>query len=166
MDSDLRTLKKGFTLVELLISLLLMTLLLGAVFRQFYFQYNGYENLYGDITSMEKIRFLSIQLEKQICNTPKIYVVDGIVYVKDLETPEYYNYYTLANKMLYKIKTDSDLKDIGLGSRAQMANKIDVFFMTYIDSKNIQLTIEASKGSRKVKLQKNISICGQVIVIN
>ena len=65
MDSNIRALNKGFTLVELMISLFLMTLILGAVFHHFYFQYSSYENLYGDIISMEKLRFLSIQLEKQ-----------------------------------------------------------------------------------------------------
>ncbi|WP_303861089.1 PilW family protein [Alkalibaculum bacchi] len=166
MDSNIRTLNKGFTLIELIISLFLMTLILGAVFHHFYFQYSSYENLYGDITSMEKLRFLSIQLEKQICNTPRIYVVEGTVYLRDIETPEYYNYYTLTNKILYKTKTHSDLKDIGLGSKSQIANKIENFFITYIDSKTIQLTIEVSEGKKKARLQKDISVLGQVTVIN
>lgn len=166
MDSNIHTLNKGFTLIELIVSLLLMTLILGTVFHYFYFQYNTYENLYSDIASMEKLRFLSIQLEKQICNTPRIYVVGVTVYLKDIETPEYYNYYTLANKILYKTKTNSDLKDIGLGSKSQIANKIDTFFMTYIDSKTIQLTIEVSEGKRKAKLQKDILVSGQITVIH
>ena len=166
MDSNIPTLNKGFTLIELIISLFLMTLILGLVFHYFFFQYNSYENLYGDITSAEKLRFLSIQLEKQICNTPRIYIVGDTVYLKDIETPEYYNYYTLTNKILYKTKTHSDLKDIGLGSKSQIANKMDTFFMTYLNNKTIRLTIEASEGKRKATFQKDISVPGQVIVIN
>ena len=67
---------------------------------------------------------------------------------------------------MYKTKTHSDLKEIGLGSKSQIANKIETFFITYIDSKTIQLTIEVSEGKKKAKLQKDISVSGQVTVIN
>lgn len=166
MDSNIRALNKGFTLVELMISLFLMTLVIGTLFQHFYFQYNSYENLYKDIATMEKLRFLSIQLEKQISNTPRIYVVNGTVYLRDVETPEYYNYYTLTNKILYKTKTYSNLKDIGLGSKSQMANKVDSFFMTYMGSNIIELTIEVSEDKKKTRFQKDISVAGQIIVIH
>ena len=159
-------LNKGFTLIELIISFSLILIIISGLFSYFFFQYGTYERLYRELSSLEKLRFFTTHLEKQIGETSMIYMVNDRIYLKDLESPEYYNYYNLTGNMLYKIKTDCHLKDIGQGGKSQMVNQVDTFSLSYTENKTIRVIMVILIEGKMVRSQKDIVINGQVTVVN
>jgi len=166
MHADLHTLKKGFTIIELSISMALITLILAALLFTFKFQYDTYDKLYHVTSSSDNLRYLSIVLETQIRTTPILYSIDGCIYLKDLESPEYFNTYTLNDRMVYKIKTDADLVSIGSGSTSQMTWNVDCFYLTLIDQNRMNIAISTTYEGKTIVVDKDVKIMGKVIVID
>lgn len=165
MYTDLYTMNKGFTLIELIISIALTTIILSMLVSFFKFQYDAYYNFYDSTSNSDNLRFLSTVLETQIRATPIIYNVNDCIYLKDIESPEYFNTYSLSNQIVYKTKTDSNLDSIGLGSNSQMAWNIDSFTITLTDQGNINMKISSKYKGKIVALNKEVKVMGKVITI-
>lgn len=165
MHTNPHTLKKGFTLIELIISMSLILMILTMVLFTFKFQNDTYNKLYESTYNRENLRFLSIILETQVRATPKMYILNDQIYLKDLESPQYYNYYTLNNRMVMKTKTDKYLDSIGLGSTSQIAGDIDEFSLNYTDQGNLRLYLSTTYQDKKYVVEKEIKFMGKVIMI-
>ncbi|MPW25126.1 prepilin-type N-terminal cleavage/methylation domain-containing protein [Alkalibaculum sp. M08DMB] len=165
MYSDLHKLRKGFTLVELIISLALLIIVLTTLLFTFKFQYDTYDKLYTDTYNAENLRYLSITLERQIRATPIIFIVNDRIYLKDLESPEYFNYYSLNNSILFKTKTDKALNSIGQGSTSQIAADID-FFALYYTEGNIIICLETNYNKKNYEIVKVVRLMNKTVTIN
>lgn len=165
MYKDLYTLRKGFTLIEVLISMAFIVIILSLLLSTFQFQYDTYENLYDATSGVDNLRFLSSTIETQIRATPTIYVLNNCVYLKDLETPEYLNYYTLSNGMVFKTKVDKYLDSIGLGSTSQISEKLDAFILTCTDNGKVKLVLTSTVSGKTYQVVKEVAFLGKVIVI-
>lgn len=161
MDSYLHT-RRGFTIIELILSLAIMVVLLTVSLYTFNLFFNTYDYLHLFTNSAENLRFFSTILERQINQCPAIYIVNNRIYLKDLETPEYYNYYTLKNGIIVKTKTNSQLLPIGLGETSQIAGDIEDFTLTYGEQ---GFYLYLSTEDKKYELSKEIRFFGKVVRI-
>ncbi|MFZ7120641.1 MAG: PilW family protein [Eubacteriaceae bacterium] len=160
------SIKNAFTLVEIVVSLALILIILTSMITFFNFQMNSYNTLYNSTIAIDNLRFFSVILEKQILNSEKIFVVNNKYYFKDLESPNYYNYYTHSKNIIYKNKTDQYLNSIGYGSTSQILSDINEFKIEIVDGKFILFELEASSSEKDYKLSKEIKYHGQIIIIN
>lgn len=155
---------KSYTLIEVIISILLVLLIFSALLFSLQFVHNTYHNIFSTSSTQDNLRHLSIVLERQILSSETLYIVNNVYYIKDLETSQYYNYYYCDKGILYKVKTNNELVSIGYGSVSQMADNIKGYSINYSNGW-IQLTLESNNGEEYVTT-KEIPYGGKVIVIN
>jgi hypothetical protein len=89
-------------------------------------------------------RSIHLQFQKQILQSEKIIMREesSRVYLQDMETPSYYNYYsfTSATGILYRNKVyATTLGTIGSGAKNQYADNLTSFSLSLIDEKKIRL---------------------------
>ena len=117
----------GFTLVELLVTLMMLTAVCGvcglalSVFVR---------SLPAAKPTAEDQAFQSIHLylKNQLGASSTVIIKNGAVYLKDPETPDYYNYYTRsAGDLLMRHKVDAHLQGIGSGETSQFAARVRDF---------------------------------------
>ena len=120
----------GFTLVELLVTLMMLTAVCGvcglalSVFVR---------SLPAARPTAEDQAFQSIHLylKNQLGASSTVIIKNGAVYLKDPETPGYYNYYTRsAGDLLMRHKVDAHLQGIGSGETSQFAARVRDFALT------------------------------------
>ena len=120
----------GFTLVELLVTLMMLTAVCGvcglalSVFVR---------SLPAAKPTAEDQAFQSIHLylKNQLGASSTVIIKNGAVYLKDPETPGYYNYYTRsAGDLLMRHKVDAHLQGIGSGETSQFAARVRDFALT------------------------------------
>ncbi len=120
----------GFTLVELLVTLMMLATVFGicglalSVFVR---------SLPAVKPTAEDQAFQSIHLylDNQLGASPAVIIKNGTVYLKDPETPGYYNYYARsAGDLLMRHKVDARLQGIGGGETSQFAARVRDFALT------------------------------------
>lgn len=133
--------KDGFSLIEVLTSLMVMSLLLGLLLSGLI-----YMNIINEKTATnQKLfyseRYIGLYFQKQILKSEKIYLKNGRVYLQDLESPDlYYNYYRYNNGYLRRYKVYKDgLSLIGEGQSSQFIDNIQYFAMTLGTNNEIHL---------------------------
>ncbi|KNZ41430.1 prepilin-type N-terminal cleavage/methylation domain-containing protein [Acetobacterium bakii] len=118
----------GFSLIEMItvltvIALVFMMLLFGLFFSN---TINTKARINQEIFNEE--RFLNLYFQKQILESRRIIVKSDRLYLQDLETPNYYNYYIMSNGMIKRYKVyETNLSTIGTGASSQLADNIKNF---------------------------------------
>lgn len=74
-----------------------------------------------------QFRRTSVYIQKDLDKSDVVYFVDGKVYLRDMETPSYLNYFRLEGTNLYRFKTRNDGTDFALGQKSQMAVTVTDF---------------------------------------
>lgn len=152
--------QRGITLVELLIVLALLGIILGVVGSMFITGIRSFNTADDQVESYSSGRMAFLNLERQIKRSEEILIKDGTVYIQDMDTLNYYNYYTLNNhtKMIMKHKVDkANLNSIGEGSTSQFAANISDFELIINDSM-VYLKIITDKEGKKIELSSNIRV--------
>ena len=111
----------GYTLVELIISLAMIALIVVLCLNVAAFSALASKNMKTEINQDLTRRRIVTHFQKQIEMSDTIRIHNGIIYLQDMESNGYYNYYTLNNGTLMRHKTNPDLTSIGLGSTSQFA---------------------------------------------
>ncbi|NTW72386.1 MAG: hypothetical protein HGA49_09110 [Eubacteriaceae bacterium] len=158
--------KKGFTLIESVISVFLTVIAMTILIQVMQGQLFSFEQINRDMDGMNGIRYPMTILEKQIANSDNIYFMNGVMYLKDLESPSFYNYYSLGTGMLYKNKTDAKLATIGLGSLSQFASNITGFKAFLIDNRTIQISLSSQIDGKAYSAVKEIRAKSKIYVID
>lgn len=156
---------KGYTLVEMLVSIFLILLIFTVMFSIFQISEDTYQSLFNRTAAEDNLRFLCINLETQIMHSDIIYIANDTVYFRDMETPVYFNYYYCYNNTLYKVKTTEKLNPIGSGSTSQYARGIIKYDITYVDGAYIQVNIESRIMGDVYSINREIPYGGKMITI-
>ena len=117
----------GYTLVELIISLAVIGIIAVLCLNVAAFSAMASKNMKTDINQDLTRRRIVSHLQKQIEMSDSIRIHNGAVYLRDMESRGYYNYYSLNNDVLMRHKTKSDLSSIGPGSTSQLADGLTRF---------------------------------------
>jgi len=116
---------RGFSLIEVItalavIALVFMMLLSGLFFAN---AINKKDRIKQEIFYEE--RFLNLYFQKQILESERIILKSGRLYLQDLETHSYYNYYGMTNGIIKRHKVyAANLTTIGSGESSQLADNI------------------------------------------
>lgn len=148
--------QNGFTLLETIICIFLTLVVLTSTMQLVSAQALSIDTLKNSITGENSVRYPLTVLEKQIKSSDIIYVASGIVYIRDMETKDYFNTYSLGGKMLYKNKHSGNLNSIGLGARSQFASDIISFSMEPVGEDGILVKIESELHGRTYYREKLI----------
>ena len=117
----------GYTLIELIISLAMIALIAVLCLNTAAFSALIAKNTQRDINQDLTQRRIVTHLQKQIEMSDTIRIHGTTVYLQDMESKGYYNYYTLKNGMLMRHKTNPDLSSIGFGNSSQLADGLTMF---------------------------------------
>ena len=117
----------GYTLVELIISLAMVAMIAVLCLNVAAFSSMTTKTMRTDISQSLTQKRIIIHLQKQIEMSDSIRIHNGAVYLRDMESRGYYNYYSLNNDVLMRHKTKSDLSSIGPGSTSQLADGLTRF---------------------------------------
>lgn len=157
--------KRGFTLVELVVGLLLLSLawtvtvgILGNIFR-------STETLTSQMEVESNIRHLVLILEKQIKHSDRIVFAQDKVYLRDLESPTYLNYYSLEGTNLYKNKVYDTLKSIGLGGKSQTTANLTAFQLVPSGDGQVTLSVKGTWMGQVFGISKTIHVTCPVYYI-
>ncbi|MBU4539783.1 MAG: prepilin-type N-terminal cleavage/methylation domain-containing protein [Firmicutes bacterium] len=124
--------EKGFSLIELLTSLMVVTLLLGLLLSSMIYLNTINKKAETNQKLCYNQRYIELYFQKQILRSEKIVLKNNRVYLQDIESPDsYYNYYQYSNGFLrrYKVYKNS-LTSIGSGGNSQFLDGISSFSMT------------------------------------
>ncbi|HHT51119.1 MAG TPA: prepilin-type N-terminal cleavage/methylation domain-containing protein [Eubacteriaceae bacterium] len=150
----------GVTLVELIIVLALIGIVLTVAGSMFVVGISSFNTADEQVESYSSGRMAFLNIERQIKRSEEIYIKDNVVYIQDIESPLYYNYYTLEGSQIKKFKVDKDsLEHLPSGYKSQFAENILDFQLKKVDSEDIlQLRIEAVKEGKKIELSSHIRV--------
>lgn len=157
---------RGFTLIESVISVFLTVIAMTILIQMMHGQFFSFEQINRDMDGSSGIRYPMTILEKQIANSDHIYFMNGVMYLKDLESSSFYNYYSLGTGMLYKNKTDSKLSSIGLGSLSQFASNITEFKACLLDNHTIQISLSCQIDGKVYSSEKAVRAKSKIYVLD
>ncbi|WP_414733508.1 prepilin-type N-terminal cleavage/methylation domain-containing protein [Acetobacterium carbinolicum] len=122
----------GFSLIELLTSLMVMSLLLGLLLSGLIYANTINKKAETNQKLFYTQRYIELYFQKQILRSEKIVFKNNRVYLQDLESPEsYYNYYRYSSGFLRRYKVyKNGLTSIGSGGNSQFIDGISSFSMT------------------------------------
>src|SRR5690554_298649 len=100
--------EKGVTLIELIIVIALIGLIGSVVGSLFLTGIRSFNTADEQVESYSSGRLAYLNLERQIKRSEEIFIKDDKVYIQDLETPEYYNYYIIAGTQIKKYKVNKN----------------------------------------------------------
>ncbi len=153
--------EKGVTLIELIIVIALIGLIGIVVGSMFFTGIRSFNTADEQVASYSSGRLAYLNLERQMKRSEEIFIKDDKVYIQDLETPQYYNYYILVGSQIKKYKVNKgDLEHIESGYASQFAENIKEFELVKAeDSENIfKLRIIAEKEGKKLELNSHIRV--------
>lgn len=148
--------EKGYTLVELIVTLAMVSMILLLLLSTFQFLMGVNEKIKYTEGSGRNVRDLHLFFQKQILKSEKIYEKKGVVYLQDMESEkyQYYNYYYLdkTSEILNRYKVNEiHLSSIGLGGKSQIADRIESFNMS-AEGNNILITIKIKDQKKELKI--------------
>lgn len=167
--------EKGFTLIELIIGIALMGIIFPVVGSMFFTGIRSYRTSEDQLESYYNARWAFMYIERQIKGSQQIYIKNDtknnftIVYLQDMETPQYYNYYFLNKntRILMRHKVNQELKSIGLGSTSQLAVNIENFELALNnDHSLLRLHIISEVNGKELDLESNIRVGGKIVNLN
>ncbi|WKY47114.1 prepilin-type N-terminal cleavage/methylation domain-containing protein [Eubacteriaceae bacterium ES3] len=135
MGVSVKSNQKGMTLIEVITALMVLGLVFSAILPGLYLV-----NRLEDADSSERQdsyieRMMSVYFKKQVYQSEVIYDKGGILYLQDLETPDYYNRYSLSGSTIMRYKyrktTDNNLVSIGLGGTSQFERGFQSFSIKF-----------------------------------
>ncbi len=123
---------QGHTLIELIVTLGIMAMVLTLCFGTIGFFNTMISKIDTTHPSESDLRFLHVFLQKQIESSDTLYLSGGELYVRDMETPTYFNHYKInsTSGLLYRYKSkeiNGVLKDIGAGEKSQLTSSLSAF---------------------------------------
>jgi type II secretory pathway pseudopilin PulG len=131
MGCDMKLSQKGSTLIEVILSLLLIGLVFSAVLPGFYLTYHLENTSFVNRRTAAVERMMTLYFKKQIYETDVIYRRGSLIYLRDLETANYYDRYNLGSQMVmrykYVLTSDGNLVSIGSGSTSQFETGFQTF---------------------------------------
>lgn len=130
---------KGYTLIELIVSLSVTSLLLLLLLSTLQFSNRVSESIKQSDGVGREVRNIHLFFQKQILKSEKIYIKDDRVYLQDTDhsNSSFYNYYDLNKEsgVLYRYKVyEQNLSSIGLGGTSQIGDQIEKFSMVVVDN--------------------------------
>lgn len=131
----------GFSLIEVLTSLMVISLVLGLLLSGLIFVNTINKKTQINQKLYYSERYLNLYFQKQVLKSEIIYSGNNRIYLQDMESPElYYNYYQYSNGFLRRYKVYKDgLNPIGIGGNSQFADNIQSFSLTLGPNKEILL---------------------------
>ncbi len=155
------TRKGGFTIIEVIVTLMVMGLVFLIILPGFYTNHIISEK--GLINRQHGAiqRQFNLFFRKQIYQSDCIYVQEGRVYLRDLETPDYYNTYTFKGGLLmrYKFKKKYEnnefkrLVSIGLGSTSQFEKGLTAFSLDLLDQDHLLVSYQLEGDENTYEIQ-------------
>lgn len=132
---------QGFSLIEVLTSLMVISLVLGLLLSGLIFVNTIKEKTQINQKLFYSERYLNLYFQKQILKSETIYFANNRIYLQDMENPDlYYNYYQYNNGFLRRYKVyKNGLNPIGSGGNSQFADNIKSFSLTLGANKEILL---------------------------
>lgn len=161
----LRKAEKGFTLVEMLIVIALIGIIASIIASMFFTGIRSYQSSEDQLESYYSARWVFMYIERQIKSSEKVYTKGDTIYLQDMETPEYYNYYYLRGTGImerHKVSSDT-LNGIGRGETSQFAGNIRNFELTKRSDRLLHLYITSEVNSKELNLESNIGIDVDII---
>lgn len=122
----------GFSLIEVLTSLMVISLVLGLLLSGLVYANTLNKKTATNQKLFYSERYIELYFQKQVLKSEKIYFKNSRVYLQDLESPDlYYNYYLYSNGYLKRYKVYKDgLNLIEKGQTSQFIDGIEYFSMT------------------------------------
>lgn len=152
--------EKGFTLVELIIVIALIGIVASVVASMFFTGIRSYQTAEDQLESYYNARWVFMYIERQIKHSEEVYMKDNIIYLQDIETPGYYNYYYLRGTGIierHKVSSDT-LYGIGRGETSQFASNIRKFQLTKAGDRLLHLHITSKVNGKELDLESDIGI--------
>ena len=145
--------KKGFTLMEVITTLAVTSMITVLCLSAVSFL-NVFTAKVADPSSADsQFRSIHVFLQKQIETSDTIRIHNGQVYLRDMESSQYYNHYGYIQKVLYRYKSDNALIDIGPGDKSQLGISLDSFVLEAVTASgtptgDIHLAIRFSNNTK------------------
>ncbi|MBK5243507.1 MAG: type II secretion system protein [Eubacteriaceae bacterium] len=144
----------GFSLIEVITSLAVISLVFIMLLSGLFFANTANKKAHSNQKIYRDERYLNLYIQKQVLESEKIIfnAETGIVYLRDLETPDlYYNYYTNSNGLVYRIKVKkATLMDIG-GGKSQFADSIQDFSLSLTPDNAVVLRYTLSYAGETIQ---------------
>lgn len=151
--------EEGFTLVELLVVIAIMGFIGMILCSMFIVSIDSYYTSEDQIDSYSNARWAFMIIERQIKSSEEIFIKNDVIYMQDIETSKFYNYYTLENKRIVKNKVNKDtLRPITYGSKSQLADNINLLEISQITDKLFFLKIRSNIEGKEILLKSHIRI--------
>lgn len=140
----------GYTILEVIVSLMVMGLVFSIILPGFYTSHLISEKGMIDRELGSKQRQLNLFFRKQIYQSDCLYVQNGQVYLRDLETPDYYNVYSHTGTYVWRYKFEKKYKNneferLGLiksGYKSQFEKGLLAFSLDLVDPDHIVVTYQ------------------------
>lgn len=138
--------QEGYTLIEVIVSLMVMGLVFSIVLPGFYMTHLMSEKGLVDRNEASIERRLNLFFKKQVYQSDCICIRKGRIFLRDLESPEYYNIYGIKNDLLmrYKYKKIYDregefigLMFMGSGGSGQFEKGLQNYALELADDNHI-----------------------------
>lgn len=138
--------QKGYTLIEMLTAIFITSMVLGLLVTSLQFSCRLTEGISCKTISGQESKRAYLFIQKQLAKSQKIFVKDGRVYLQDMETPDYCDFYTLeGGAMVYRNKVHKDtLKPIEKGGKSQLIHRVTRFELRLEEMDTLQMTLEFS----------------------
>jgi hypothetical protein len=115
------------------------------------------ESIQNSIYGENSVRYPMTILEKQIKDADRIYVYSGKVFIRDLESKDYFNTYDLEGSIVYRHKHGENLNSIGLGAKSQFTAYITKFSMELSGDAGILIKIESTYSGKSYYREKLVT---------
>lgn len=138
--------QNGYTLVEMLTAIFITSMVLGLLVTSLQFSCRMTEGISRKTISGQESKRAYLFIQKQLAKSQKIFVQNGRVFLQDMETPAYYDFYTLeGGAMVYRNKVDKiTLKPINAGGKSQLIHRVTRFELSLEGTDTLQMTLEFS----------------------
>ncbi|MDK2905640.1 MAG: hypothetical protein PWR12_1716 [Eubacteriaceae bacterium] len=134
MGCDVKLGQKGSTLIEVILSLLLMGMVFSVILPGFYLTHHLENTSLVNRRTVAVERMMTLYFKKQIYETDVIFQRGSLVYLRDLETANYYDRYNLNSQMVmrykYVLTSDNNLISIGSGGNSQFETGFKTFSLS------------------------------------
>ncbi len=151
---------QGYTILEVIVSLMVIGLVFSIILPGFYTSQIISEKGMVDRVQGAKQRQLNLFFRKQIYQSDCLYLQGGNIFLRDLETPAYYNVYSHTGDYLWRYKYEKKYKNneferLGLiksGYKSQFEKGLLVFSLDLVDPDHLLVTYQLEGDDNRYEI--------------
>ncbi|WKY43672.1 type II secretion system protein [Eubacteriaceae bacterium ES2] len=123
--------QKGSTLIEVILTLMLIGMVFSVILPAFFLTHKLENTTLVNRRTAAVERMMTLYFKKQVYETDVIYQRGSLVYLRDLETANYYDRYNQNSQLVmrykYALTSDGNLVSIGSGGNSQFETGFKIF---------------------------------------